>query len=140
MAKAKSDNSWVLVDLFMHEESKLGVKITKRKKGPPAFNMEMVFERAKDRHTNFIPVSASVPEGQEYQIEDVMRALVEKARLTIEKLHAEEAKKHGSKKPRVERKETKKVGGLSELAKRDAAKGNHEYVGKSQRKKGKKSA
>lgn len=134
---SKTDKPWKEVDVIVHEETHLAVRITKRVKGPAAYNMEIVFERAKDRYTNFIPVGKPAKDA-EYQLEDVVRALVEEARRRIEALLAKEPKRNDQKKGgqrRDGKKKEKKATGLSALAKKDAEKGGHNYVGRTQRKK-----
>lgn len=118
---------WTEVDVLVEPTTKIGVKIT-RNRGD--YNIQIVKDLG-GRHGNFLPVETK--EG-EPAIEDILYSLGKAAKERIEEEKAKHKAK-AEKKDRPKREPRKEGKGLSQLAKDDAKKGGHDYVGPTARRK-----
>jgi len=132
---------WSEVETFEDKASGIGVVVTERVRGRPAYSFQIVHF---DDHggNKFVTLPNK---GAQRPVEEIVYLLVQKARELIEQKLAESkprenrprkggGKRDGKQGERRDRGPT----GLSQLAKQDAQKQGKEFVGKSERKKRKK--
>lgn len=139
----KRKGAWADVEQFEDPESHLGVIVRKRIRGRPAYCYSLVHfdDRGPNRYIPH-PLEAARP------VEEVIYLLVQKAKDCI----AEERKKDRADRPRPKKGKKKGKGsdhapaksdgigtGLSALARADAEAKGQKYVGKTERKRKKKS-
>lgn len=134
--KDKKKNEWSEVDTLVDPKSKIAVRISElhddsgRPKGK--FTIQLAKELSPGRLGKFIDVPCR---GAEHPVADIVYTLVKAATERIDSL-IEERKQAKPKKDRPERKkEKRRQGGLSALARKDAEAGGHEYVGPTARRK-----
>ncbi len=138
--KKKSGNgAWEEVECLQDKDSGIGVSITQRIRGKPAYSIT-VLHFDGDRAQKHI----QMPCLGKHLIEDIVHALVKRAREVVEERVQRDlaASNAGRARPSQAEKPNRKappVGGLSDLARKDAESHGKVFVGKTARKKSRKS-
>ena len=146
--RRKRTTVWKDIHTFNHPESGLAAIITERTRGTIAYSFSIVHK--DDRGDNkFIPYP--LPGEVTDSVEDIILSLAAGAKEFIEAKIAENAKEAEKRKEERANKSASKnkdrrdkrggkqpQGGLSVLAKKDAAAGGHDYVGPTNRRRAKK--
>lgn len=134
----KRKGVWDQLETFVDKDSGLGVVITERVKGRPAYSISIVhFDHLGGNKFIQVPL-----QGAKRPLKEILYLLGEKAEAFIEERRKKDRADRPQRKPRPKEKRAKTtpVKGLSDLAKQDAEKKGKadEYVGKTARKKNRK--
>lgn len=133
--RPKGGKAWKVVKEYADPKSGLGIRITKRTKGAPAFNWQIVKINENGPATPHIPHPCF---GTDHAVEDIVFSLVKAAVEYIDTEREKLAKLPVSKpKAKSRDRDRKRDGatGLSQLAKQDAEAKGLKYQSKTERKK-----